>query len=277
MPVLYGLPGTSRNEDEHERAVVTQLSSKADVSPAGFSAAYYRLKQAQKAGRGAPPYSLYINRPLGRVFAAAAYQVGLTPNQVTYVSAVFTFVGIGILAVAPATWLVGVVIAVLLVIGYALDSADGQLARLRGGGSLVGEWLDHMIDSVKVSALHLAVLLSFYRNFDLQPVWLLVPIGFAVVSAVHFFGMILVDLMARARRAEAGLPTPPKQGANVAKTLMKLPTDYGVFCLAILLLGWHPAFFAIYTFLAVATAGYTILVAAKWRSDVVALDAIAPR
>ena len=267
----------SRNEDEHECAVVTQLSSRADISPVGFTAAYNRLKRAQKAGRGAPPYSLYINRPLGRVFAAAAYQVGLTPNQVTYLSAVFTFVGIGLLAVAPATWLVGVVIAVLLVIGYALDSADGQLARLRGGGTLVGEWLDHMIDSVKVSALHLAVLLSFYRNFDLRPVWLLVPIGFAVVSAVHFFGMILVDLMARARRAEAGLPTPPKQSANVAKTLMKLPTDYGVFCLAILFLGWHPAFFAIYTFLAVATAGYTVLVAAKWRSDVVALDAIAPR
>ena len=113
---------------------MTQLSSKPDVSPVGFTAAYNRLKLAQKAGRGAPPYSLYINRPLGRVFAAAAYQVGLTPNQVTYVSAAFTFVGIALIAFGSASVLTGLLVAALLVIGYALDSADGQLA-VRGSVS----------------------------------------------------------------------------------------------------------------------------------------------
>ena len=97
---------------------------------------------------------------------------------------------------------------VVLVLGYAFDAADGQLARLRGGGSLLGEWLDHMIDSVKVAALHLAVLVTLYRNFDLDPLWFAVPIGFTVVSSVHFFGMILVDLLARFRRASVGMPTP---------------------------------------------------------------------
>ncbi|HSU37703.1 MAG TPA: CDP-alcohol phosphatidyltransferase family protein, partial [Propionibacteriaceae bacterium] len=155
----------------------------------GFSAALFRLRSAQKSGKGAPPYSLYVNRPLGRVFAAAAYQIGLTPNQVTYISATFTFVGLFVLALAPATWPVGLLVTVVLVLGYAFDAADGQLARLRGGGSLLGEWLDHMIDSVKVAALHLAVLVTLYRNFDLDPLWFAVPIGFTVVSSVHFFGM----------------------------------------------------------------------------------------
>jgi phosphatidylglycerophosphate synthase len=59
------------------------------------------------------------------------------------------------LATAPATWFVGL-ITVVLVLGYALDAADGQLARLRGGGSSLGEWLDHMIDSAKVVGPHLA-------------------------------------------------------------------------------------------------------------------------
>ena len=94
------------------------------------------------------------------MFAAAAYQIGLTPNQVTYISATFTFVGLLVLALAPATWPVGLLVTVVLVLGYAFDAADGQLARLRGGGSLLGEWLDHMIDSVKVAALHLAVLVT---------------------------------------------------------------------------------------------------------------------
>ncbi|MCW2810117.1 MAG: hypothetical protein JWP61_575 [Friedmanniella sp.] len=243
-------------------------------APEGFSAALSRLQQAQKSAKGAPPYSVLVNRPLGRVLAAAAYQVGLTPNQVTYLSAASTFLGLGLLALAPAGWGVGVLVAACLVLGYALDSADGQLARLRGGGSLLGEWLDHTIDSVKVSAVHVAVLISWYRFFGLERGWLLVPLGFAVVSAVHFFGMILIDLLGRLRRAERGLPTPPKTGVDLRRALVKLPTDYGVLCLLFVLLGSPTAFLVGYTFLALASAGYTLLVVFKWRRDVIALDAL---
>lgn len=247
------------------------------MTAGGFGEARARLRSAQKAGKGAPPYSLYINRPLGRVLAAAAYQIGLTPNQVTYLSAVSTFAGLFLLATGPATTLVGVLVTVALVLGYALDSADGQLARLRGGGSLLGEWLDHMIDSVKVASVHLAVLITLFRNFDLATGWLLVPIVFTIASAVHFFGMILVDLMARVRRSAAGLSAPPLESANRVKTLMKLPTDYGVLCLIFVLLGAHTVFFVVYALLAAAMVGYTALVAGKWRHDVIALDAIPVR
>src|SRR5215212_1921607 len=105
-------------------------------APVGFSAALRQLQRAQKSKRGAPAYSLYINRPLGRVLAAAAFGARLTPNQVTAISAVCTFAGLVVLALAPAQPLVGFGVAALLVLGYALDSADGQLARLTGGGSL---------------------------------------------------------------------------------------------------------------------------------------------
>jgi phosphatidylglycerophosphate synthase len=178
------------------------------------------------------------------------------------------------LAAAPATWFVGVLITVLLVLGYALDAADGQLARLRGGGSSMGEWLDHMIDSAKVVGLHLAVLINLYRNFDLHPGWLLVPIVFAIASSVHFFGMILVDLLGRARRAATGLPNASPAPADKLKTMLKLPTDYGIFCLVFLFLGWHFGFLVLYTFFAVATVGYTVLVVGKWRRDMIQLDAI---
>lgn len=243
-------------------------------SPDGFRAALRRLRSAQKSAKGAPPYSLYVNRPLGRVFAAAAYQIGLTPNQITGVSAAFTFAGILALAMAPAITVAGVTVALLLIVGYAFDAADGQLARLRGNGTMLGEWLDHMIDAVKVVALHLAVVVSMYRNFDVSPVWLVVPLVFSVASSVHFFGMILIDLLGRLRRARAGVPDPSPASANRLVTVLKLPTDYGVFCLVFLVLGWHVAFLALYTFFAAATAGYTFLVSLKWRRDVIALDAL---
>ena len=59
--------------------------------------------------------------------------------------------------------------------------------------------------------------------------------------------------------------------------MLKLPTDYGVFCLATALLGAHAVFVGLYTVLAAATAGYTLLVVGKWRRDVVALDALRRR
>jgi phosphatidylglycerophosphate synthase len=240
----------------------------------GFTAAYQRLKNAQKTTPGAPAYSLYVNRPIGRVLAAAAHQIRLTPDQVTYVSALFSLAGIVSLAVLPPTGTTGVLVCLALVLGYAFDSADGQLARLQGGGSAVGEWLDHMIDSAKVSSLHLAVLVAAYRFFPLPSmVWLLVPLLFCVVSAVHFFGMILVDLLARIARAQQSGAVPPRAPVSPLRTLSKIPTDYGILCLTFLLLGAPMVFFWVYTLLALASTGYLVLVLRKWRSDVAGLSA----
>ena len=250
------------------RVAVTEESG----APAGFSAALHQLQRAQKSSRGAPAYSLYVNRPLGRVLAAAAYGVGLTPNQVTAVSAVFTFSGLAVLAIAPAEPLVGLLVAALLVLGYALDSADGQLARLTGGGSLSGEWLDHTVDSVKVVAFHLAVLVTLYRGFDLDRRWLLVPLAFTVASSVHFFGMILIDLIRRVRSAELPGTIAVNPSPSRISSLLKVPTDYGVLCLAMLLLGFHTPFVVVYTVLAVAMVGYTALVLGKWRRDITHLE-----
>jgi phosphatidylglycerophosphate synthase len=256
-------------------AIVTAMATDSSaVAYAGFREAMDRLRGAQKSARGGPPYSIFVNRPLGRVLAALAFGAGLTPNQVTALSALATFSGVGLLAAAPASSTTGVAVAVLLVLGYALDSADGQLARLRGGGSLQGEWLDHTVDSLKVVVVHLAVLVTWYRHLDLPDGWLAVPIAFAVASSVHFFGMVLVDLLGRTTRAELGLPGPPRTVPGASAALLKLPTDYGVFCIATVLLGAHSLFVAVYTVLAAATVGYTLLVVLKWRRDVVALDAL---
>src|SRR5690348_14894922 len=119
-----------------------------------FREALTRLRSAQKPGAGAPPYSRWINRRLGRILAAAAYRARATPDAVTVLSAVFTFSGLSLVAlVAPVPWL-GFAVTALLVLGYALDAADGQLARLLGGGSRSGEWLDHMVDVTKTCVLH---------------------------------------------------------------------------------------------------------------------------
>ena len=208
------------------------------------------LAAAQKSSVGAPAYSRFVNRPLGRMIASVAYAIGMTPNGVTVVSAVVTLSGVALIALLAPGPVTGVLVALLLVLGYALDAADGQLARLTGRGSISGEWLDHMADSIKSSALHLAVVISIYRFFDVGHEWALVPLGYTLVSAVFFFGIILTEQLRKA--ANAGRAPEPHSKATRSSpfySLAVIPADYGFLCLSFITLAWPPLFLVVYTFL----------------------------
>ena len=231
-----------------------------------------RLGAAQKGAQGAPAYGRFVNRKLGRVFAALAFHAGLTPNAVTAISAVFTGTGIALLALVSPSWGMGLAVSACLALGYALDAADGQLARLRGGGSPAGEWLDHMVDAAKIASLHVAVLIGLYRSGTVQDEFLLVPLGFSVVSVVLFFAMLLNEAMrsqhgavARAART-AGRP-------GSLRFLVVAPTDYGVLCLVFVLLGATDVFLVVYGALFTATALYLALASLTWFKEMGGLTA----
>lgn len=227
-----------------------------------FAEVVTRLGKAQKGrARGAPAYSVHVNRPVGRLLAAGAYLWGLTPNKVTGVSAVFTFTGIALICLAPPSALTSIVIWLLLALGYAWDSADGQVARLRGGGSLEGEWLDHVVDAAKLLTLHLAVLVGLFRFADLDPLVLLLPLAFTTVNGVTFFAMLLNDLLKSARGAPSSAA---RGGASLARSLVLLPTDYGVLCLVFVLWWNTTAFVAAYSLLLVASAAFLLLALPRW-------------
>jgi phosphatidylglycerophosphate synthase len=239
-----------------------------------YRATLQRLRSAGKPGKGAPPYSRYVNRTLGRYLAAAAYLLRLTPNQVTLTSAVFTYSALVLVLVIPPAWWLGVLVAVLLLLGYALDSADGQLARLRGGGSKSGEWLDHVVDATKIGVMHSAVLVSFYR-FSGERGWALaVPLVFMVASFVFFFGMILTDQLRRLAAQEAGsvYAKPSGRGGRL-QSLVAVPTDYAILCLSFVLLGGHIAFLVVYTLLAAAQTMITAGVLVRWWVQLRRIDA----
>jgi phosphatidylglycerophosphate synthase len=227
-----------------------------------------RLAAAQKQrAPGAPGYSIWVNRPIGRYLAAWAYRAGLTPNGVTGISALLTFGGIAIIALAPGVWWLGPIIWILLALGYAFDSADGQVARLRGGGSPAGEWLDHVVDAAKTVTLHLAVLVGLSRT-GIPEGWLLVPIGFAIVGSVAFFAMILNDLL---RAIHGGPRTGQRTGGSHLRSILLLPTDYGILCLVFALYGLPVVFLVVYGLMFVAQAGHLALALRKWFGDMRAL------
>jgi phosphatidylglycerophosphate synthase len=238
----------------------------------GYRDTLRRLGAAQKSAKGGPAYSVYVNRRLGRATAAAAYLLGLMPNTVTVISACFSYAAIVVIALV-AGWPAAVA-APLLAFGYVLDAADGQLARLRGGGSLTGEWLDHMADAIKITALHLAVIIHLYRFTDLDRAWLLVPMGYIVVGVALFFAQLLNEQL---RRNRAATPPPgtlaPVEKASPVVAILKLPHDYGVLCWVFVLLGAPELFLGVYGFLFVANAGYLGLALIKWYREMRTLDA----
>ncbi|WP_198545748.1 CDP-alcohol phosphatidyltransferase family protein [Actinacidiphila yeochonensis] len=237
-----------------------------------FGEALARLREAQKAAKGVSLYSRYLNRPAGRVLAAAAYRAHLTPNQVTLVSAAFSGGAIAALAVAAPSWPLGLAVWAALAVGFAFDAADGQLARLLRRGGPAGEWLDHVVDCAKMTALHAAVLITFYRHFALPgDRWLLLPLGFQLVAVLIFFGGLLTDKLTP--KPPPGQPAP---APSRLRAVALLPADYGVLCAVFLLLGSERAFRYAYVVFFVVHALFLAGFLTRWFRALTALQTEPP-
>jgi phosphatidylglycerophosphate synthase len=235
-------------------------------TPAPFADRYRSalrgLQQAQKTPRGVSLYSTWVNRPWGRRLAALGDALHLTPNTLTLASAACSLTAVVLLALLPRTVPVGLVAGALLMLGFALDSADGQLARLRRSGSSAGEYLDHMLDCVVKATLHAAVLVALHREGEREAV-LLLPLSFQVVSLALFFGSILVAKM----RESSSLPEQDRPGrrvSSVTSSVALLPADHGVLCASFLVWGVPSVFLPVYGLLLLVNAALLAVFSVVW-------------
>lgn len=280
-----GNPGASSATERAQATEPAQAPQPAQANPpsggsprtaAGrprFGEVLAKLGAAQKPGDGVPAYMRWPNRRVARLAAAAAVSVGLGPNAVTWLSVLVSGAGLAVLLLAPISWLTGIVVAVLLAAGFALDSADGQVARVTGTGSPAGEWLDHVVDSVRTPAIHLAIAVALALHHGVEQPWLLIPLLFCLVGTGTFMSQILAEQL---RRGLQGPGTPsggagaaqaaeaPQGGSrSVLRSLILLPVDFGTLCWSLALWGSPVAFMAFYGALFVINAGYFVLSAAR--------------
>jgi phosphatidylglycerophosphate synthase len=220
-----------------------------------------RLIAGVRGHAGVSLYGRQVNRRLGGVLASAAYRMQLRPNQVTVASGLTSAVAIAVLALVRPSLLSGVAVWLLVALAYALDSADGQLARLRGGGTVSGEWFDHVLDAGRVVALHCGVLVMVYRFYDSRDA-LLLPLLYVILASVLFAAGTLAEIFLREHRTPRITSEPAP--AVTLRGLLLLPLDLGVLALGFVFIRDQSIFLGIYgTFLVLSAVVGTALLT-KW-------------
>jgi hypothetical protein len=106
-----------------------------------------------------------FGRPLGKWVARAFLPTPVTANQVTVLA---TVAGV---AAGVALWMErGILFAAAIALYLVLDCADGQLARMRGGGGNVwGRVVDGVGDYVTAIAIHLGLIGWLARDVGTGP------------------------------------------------------------------------------------------------------------
>lgn len=228
-------------------------------APLTFRAAIRQLDAAQKPGAGVPAYTRWVNRRAARIFAAFFGSIRSTPAVVSITSIVWTLAGLGaFLLLQPVSpVLAGIVAAVMLAVGYALDSADGQLARLQGTSSLQGEWLDHTLDAIRLPTVHLAVAAAYLMAA--QPVPAVAAAVFSVFASAGFLSQNVGGLLRDNARVERTQVRP-------MQSWILLPTDPGVLCWVFALWGAPVLFGVVYLLLMLANIAHMLLSSRRrWR------------
>jgi len=122
--------------------------------------------------KGGLPYTQLVNRRLGHLLALSTPNY-VSPTQITLLSFLLFLLACIILSFASSQLLVSIAV-LLLLFQYALDSADGILARMRSCTSQQGAWLDHSLDFLKIFILQLSLyVLSRRLNYHASDLFLI--------------------------------------------------------------------------------------------------------
>jgi phosphatidylglycerophosphate synthase len=170
------------------------------------------LYRASKKKQDINWFTEWIARPPAAVVVYAIRNTPLTPNQVTFGSAIVAAGACAMFALCPG-WLWLVVAALIFEFSFVLDCADGMLARLRKIASPIGHQLDFLMDELKAMLLYGCVTVRMWRDTGDER-YLIIGIfaGFCLAS-----GIALTSFMRRPEYGGGPAVTEDGQPAQVGK------------------------------------------------------------
>lgn len=121
------------------------------------------IYRASKKKRDINKFTEYIARPPAAVVVYVLRNTPITPNQVTFLSAIVAAGSAAMLVLLPGhLWLV--MAALVYEFSFVLDCADGMLARLRKIASPAGHLLDFLMDELKAMFIFGAVAVRLWQQ-----------------------------------------------------------------------------------------------------------------
>lgn len=164
-------------------------------------AAIYR---ASKKKKDINRFTEWVARPPAAVVVYALRGTPITPNQVTFLSAITAAIACAMFALGSGwAWLIAA--AAVFEFSFVLDCADGMLARLRAIASPLGHLLDFLMDELKAMLLYACVAVRLWRETgNAQYVAIGLAGGFCLAAGL--------SLTSFTRRTEYGAKPPTEDG-----------------------------------------------------------------
>jgi phosphatidylglycerophosphate synthase len=177
-----------------------------------------------RTNRGGGLFSEAVSQRLGAALALAGHRLGLSPTALTIANLVVglatsaTVVALAgpVAAGELAAWVVGLLALVGWQVAYALDCADGQLARVIGRANPAGARVDVLADVAAQIALVTALSATAVAQRPSTPVWLVA--AFAGTWMVN----LVTSVMQSGPHAASMVPS-----TALPVRLVKLVRDYG--------------------------------------------------
>lgn len=166
----------------------------------GIAAIYRASKKKQDINR----FTEWVARPPAAVLVYALRGTPITPNQVTFLSALVAALACAMIALCPG-WMWLVIAAAVFEFSFVLDCADGMLARLRAIASPLGHLLDFLMDELKAMLLYTCVAVRLWQESgDARLLIVGLAGGFCLAA-----GLTLTSFT---RRSEYGAKPPTEDG-----------------------------------------------------------------
>ena len=126
---------------------------------------------------------LIFFRPFATLLVKIVYRTNITPNQLTWVALLMGI--IGTLLFTRGTGEAFFAGAICLIIYDVFDCADGQLARLKGTGTLTGRIVDGFADYIVAVLTYLCIGFGFAGNSDNPLFWWILTVLAGFSNALH--------------------------------------------------------------------------------------------
>jgi phosphatidylglycerophosphate synthase len=169
--------------------------------------------------RGGGLFTETVSQRIGAQFAVAAHRAKLPPTALTLTNLILGLTAAVLVAGTHgrlAAPVIGLIALVLWHIAYALDCADGQLARVTGTGSAAGARVDVLCDVALQVALVAAMSAVAVTYDPAPPAWLIAA----------FAGTWMVNLVTSVMQTGSQASSMVTSRSTPVR-LVKLVRDYG--------------------------------------------------